>query len=197
MFWFEPPNQLVGWEYTVNNVLNNSDIEFIEDYVNRNKNLLSKAEIKTASTPIDTEYRRSRIMFLTDINAFKQIYDKVLKVVHDVNNIHFKYAVSYNEPLQYSVYDSTELGYYNIHCDSTLRNTSGFTRKISYSILLTDTTEFEGGDLLLHTSKSPINLPLKKGSMVLFPSFSPHSVTPVTKGTRKTIVGWMCGPNLV
>ncbi len=79
-----------------------------------------------------------------------------------------------------------------------LRNTSGFTRKISFSILLNDPSEFEGGKLLFHISKDPVEAQLeKKGDMVLFPSFIPHSVTPVTKGVRKALVGWICGPNLV
>jgi len=25
----------------------------------------------------------------------------------------------------------------------------------------------------------------------------PHSVEPVTRGVRKSLVGWICGPNLV
>ena len=33
----------------------------------------------------------------------------------------------------------------------------------------------------------------QKGSVVAFPSFVYHQVTPVTKGTRKSLVVWFCG----
>ena len=32
-----------------------------------------------------------------------------------------------------------------------------------------------------------------QGSIVVFPSFVYHCVTPVTKGTRYSLVNWMCG----
>ena len=38
---------------------------------------------------------------------------------------------------------------------------------------------------------------LKKGAMILFPSFLLHKVSPVTKGTRNSLVGWVRGPNFV
>ena len=34
----------------------------------------------------------------------------------------------------------------------------------------------------------------KKGSILIFPSFVEHRVTPVTKGVRKSLVGWYEGP---
>ena len=54
--------------------------------------------------------------------------------------------------------------------------------------LLNDENEFEGGDLFVSKEK----IPLKKGDMVIFPStfMYPHLVTPVTKGTRYTLVCW-------
>ena len=38
---------------------------------------------------------------------------------------------------------------------------------------------------------------LEKYEIVFFPSWMPHMVTPVTKGTRKTLVGWVHGPDFV
>ena len=32
-----------------------------------------------------------------------------------------------------------------------------------------------------------------RGAMALFPSFLPHRVTPVTRGVRYSLVGWVCG----
>jgi len=34
---------------------------------------------------------------------------------------------------------------------------------------------------------------LKKGTMIIFPSFVWHKVNPVLTGVRKTLVGWVVG----
>jgi PKHD-type hydroxylase len=198
MFWFEPPDQLINWEYNVKGALDNLDIELIENYVNTNQSQLKKAGINISnSVPYQNEYRRSDILFLTDYQAVTSVYEKIHNIVTQVNMMHFKFSLCYTEPFQYSVYKEEELGFYDVHCDSNLRNTSGFSRKLSFSILLNDTSEFEGGNLLLNINQNPVELVLNKGDMVLFPSFLPHSVSPVTKGIRRSLVGWFCGPNFV
>ena len=34
----------------------------------------------------------------------------------------------------------------------------------------------------------------EKGTIIIFPSFILHRVTPITKGTRESMVGWVSGP---
>ena len=58
--------------------------------------------------------------------------------------------------------------------------------------------EFEGGDLELYKfGDKPDTMKMKKNSILFFPSFILHRVTPVTSGTRKALVGWVHGPNFV
>ena len=74
------------------------------------------------------------------------------------------------------------------------------TRKISYSIQLSDGDEYEGGDLVIFPDDSTDEERLLfrcKGTIILFPSYRPHCVTPVTKGTRNAIVGWIHGDAFV
>lgn len=197
MYWFEPPSQLINWEFNSPKVLEDSTIDFMHEYANAHPLHFQKAEIKNDAGAVDDEYRRTDILFLTDMDKFKNLYNHITHSVLEANRVHFKFALNYVEALQYSVYKSSNLGYYNIHSDSYLRNTNGFNRKVSFTILLDDPEDFEGGDLLLHTTEQPIKAELKKGDMFLFPSFVPHSVTPVTKGVRRSLVGWVCGPNFV
>ena len=198
MLWFEPPEQLVDWVYCIPKVLSDEDILFIEDYAKNNQSKFKKAELRTNSdTPYDDSYRRTKLMFLDDMDYFKNLYKKIIEATMYSNNVHFKYNISYTEVIQYGLYHSSEKGFYDIHCDSYLRNTSGFIRKISSSIMLSDSSEFTGGKFLLHTGSKPIECPMDKGDMILFPSFLPHSVTPVETGERKTLVSWTCGPNFV
>ena len=201
MIWFEPPSQMIGWGYTAPTVLDDTMIDFVTSYADEHDSLFQSGEIwdkgNEPGNSIEKGYRRSNIMFLTDMDYFRNLYNHIIETVLNVNNTHFKYALNYLEPLQYSVYESANLGYYDIHTDSYLRNTSGFIRKVSFSILLDDPADFEGGDFLVHATQEPVKIEIQKGDIFLFPSFVPHSVTPVTKGVRRALVGWVCGPNFV
>ena len=64
-------------------------------------------------------------------------------------------------------------------------------RKISASLLLNDGSEYEGGDLTILDETIETK---KQGTIIVFPSFMVHQVTPVTKGVRYSAVCWMNGP---
>jgi PKHD-type hydroxylase len=53
--------------------------------------------------------------------------------------------------------------------------------------------DYEGGDLEFLNSVTKKADLRKKGSIIIFPSFLAHRVTPVTKGTRLSLVGWIHG----
>jgi PKHD-type hydroxylase len=107
---------------------------------------------------------------------------------------HANYAAGWNydvqsfEAIQMSQYK--DKGHYDWHMDS-FSPINGIQRKLSCSILLNDPSEFEGGDLELKDS-DPVNL--KRGSIIVFPSFLQHRVTSVTSGTRYSAVSWASGP---
>ncbi|MDB2656544.1 2OG-Fe(II) oxygenase [Crocinitomicaceae bacterium] len=67
-------------------------------------------------------------------------------------------------------------------------------RKLSVTVQLSDPDEYEGGDLEFMINHKTVKAPRKKGTIVVFPSFIMHRVTPITKGTRQSIVGWVSGP---
>ena len=60
---------------------------------------------------------------------------------------------------------------------------------------LSDPLEYVGGDLQIFTSPEPTSVDKEKGLIAAFPSYVLHKVTPVTQGTRKTLVVWVCGPS--
>lgn len=64
-------------------------------------------------------------------------------------------------------------------------------RKISASLLLNDESEYEGGDLIILDETVKVK---KQGTIIVFPSFMAHQVTPVTRGVRYSAVCWMGGP---
>jgi PKHD-type hydroxylase len=120
------------------------------------------------------------------------------------------------ESLQYTLYGEGE--YYNWHNDAGIPSlykpqSNGnrghgqalfhdfvninceLVRKLSFSLQLSNPDDYEGGQfqLLDETGKSYI-APRQRGTIILFDSRAQHRVRPVTKGIRKSIVGWTVGP---
>ena len=66
-------------------------------------------------------------------------------------------------------------------------------RKISISIQLSRPEDYDGGDLELMYGTEPQKLDRTRGAFIAFPSFMLHRVTPVTRGTRWSLVAWILG----
>ena len=68
-------------------------------------------------------------------------------------------------------------------------------RKLSFSLVLSDSTEYSGGDFEIKMSEqSTITIEQKIGRVIVFPSFMIHRVAPLLTGKRKSIVFWVLGP---
>jgi PKHD-type hydroxylase len=103
------------------------------------------------------------------------------------------YEVNRQESIQIGRYRSENEGHYDWHIDSD-SPVDGVQRKLSISILLSDPSEFEGGELQFKGIEDN-NILTKQGTIVVFPSFVEHRVTPVTKGVRYSAVTWASGPS--
>jgi PKHD-type hydroxylase len=68
------------------------------------------------------------------------------------------------------------------------------SRKLSIAVQLTDPSEYEGGNLQVKTSSEPQNVRKQRGLITIFPSYVLHQVTPVTQGSRQSLVAWVSGP---
>ena len=68
-------------------------------------------------------------------------------------------------------------------------------RKISMTLLLSDPSEFKGGELQFMDKTKEIK-DLKQGQAIFFASFLRHRVAPVKKGVRRSLVMWFGGPPL-
>ena len=61
------------------------------------------------------------------------------------------------------------------------------------SIQLSDGDDYEGGDFEMRGSTTPEGQ-RDRGSVIIFPSYLVHRVTPVSAGTRRSLVTWIEGP---
>ena len=96
------------------------------------------------------------------------LYKKIYMCAKEANDKIFNFKLFYSkDSIQYSKY--SENGKYDWHIDIGQKSTN--LRKLSCSILLNDPEEFEGGDFEYWTKNVPEKVPLKKGSILFFPSF--------------------------
>jgi PKHD-type hydroxylase len=68
-------------------------------------------------------------------------------------------------------------------------------RKITLSVQMSPPQDYDGGVLeFFHAEENIAQAPTHQGSLVAFPSFMTHRVTPVTRGLRWSLVTWLEGP---
>ena len=124
---------------------------------------------------------------------FDWIYATLADAISQANNEHFQFDLTYLTALQYTVYNGNDHSNYQKHLYVGRQFPN---RKLSFSVQLSDDAEYTGGDLRFHYIKNqPEVAPREKGTVIFFPSWIVHDVTPVTQGTRRSLVGWVNGPN--
>ncbi len=154
----------------------------------------SEETATTGNNITSEEIRRSKVSWISPNQITEWIYRNLTDAVNQVNDQFFKYDLTMIENLQFTYYGEEEVGFYTRHIDPVPWN-KPHNRKLSFVTQLSDPSEYEGGELKIHSSYNPITIPKKQGSTVFFPSFMLHEVTEVTKGNRHTLVGWVHGPS--
>lgn len=147
-------------------------------------------------TDTDTisDIRESTVSWIPQTDETIWIYDKLAWVIRQLNGQFYKFDMfGFTEDLQYTIYNEDTNGHYTWHLDMGV--SGGIApRKLSLVLQLTDPGDYEGGDLELMTTSTPTAVTKQRGLISVFPSFVLHRVTPVIKGTRRTLVVWACGP---
>jgi len=147
-----------------------------------------------------TNLRKSEVAFLTPEGEHQWLFERIKDCINDINRNYFGYNLVGFEGIQFTKYSYSkhELGdFYSAHKDTKLLF-GGTIRKLSFSVQLSDSDSYEGGDVILYDSfTDSVTLSRTPGSITFFPSYTIHEVTPVTKGTRFSLVGWACGPAFV
>ena len=139
----------------------------------------------------DTKKRVTTISWIP-FHKMPEMYKVIENQLSIVNLNHMMFDnVRLTEPAQFTEYPKG--GFYDWHMDLNAFGQTGQhpIRKISMTCLLSDPSEFKGGDLAFDDSKSKITL--QQGQAVFFASFMRHRVEPVKKGIRRSLVMWFGG----
>jgi PKHD-type hydroxylase len=136
--------------------------------------------------------RESKVSWIYPEANFFWLYEKLTSVVLNLNSRFFNFNLTgFLEPLQFTNYRAPGARY-GKHVD---RIAGGLNRKLSFSILLSNPKNYKGGEFYLYENENGLLLNQEQGKLIIFPSFSLHEVTPVTKGERNSLVGWVTGDN--
>jgi PKHD-type hydroxylase len=147
--------------------------------------------------------RNSNISWLND----PWIYDIFHPYINTANkNANWNFDWDWSENCQFTKYSKNQ--HYDWHCDSYKTpyplpmdpNFNNKIRKLSLTCNLSDPKDYSGGELQFQfrNSSDPTKIDtcvdiLPRGSIIVFPSHVWHRVTPVTKGTRYSLVMWSLG----
>tara|TARA_Y100001938_G_C8056650_1_gene414765 strand:- start:687 stop:1322 length:636 start_codon:yes stop_codon:yes gene_type:complete len=145
----------------------------------------------------------------------------LMHYVLKANRDNFKFDISHidYESLQFAKYEKGE--FYDWHTDSSIQDcyipkvkqipsrsthnpdlhqdylnlNTEYIRKISFSLQLSHPDDYEGGNVeFIDDHDKAFIAPRQRGSLILFDSRTKHKVHEVTRGVRRSIVGWVLGP---
>ena len=153
----------------------------------------SPARVGGGAKP-EREIRSAEVYDIGYEERFKWLYDKIGFITSVANSGHFNYEIAgVTHGLQLLKYDASEdvPGHYKWHTDA---GPGTFCRrKISLVVQLSDPSDYEGCELEVMEGASTLIAPKEQGTVCMFPSYTPHRVTPIEKGIRYSLVIWVEG----
>jgi len=186
---FHPTSTFVIWT----NAFSPAELDRIEAYGDRlTVDVATVASDASEGVRVRGDIRVTQTAWMEHNPESKWIYDRIQGVARALNDRVYQFDISgFSEHLQYTVYHGTEGGHYDWHVDQGPLRTR---RKLSISVQLSDPSQYDGCELQFYAGNQTETAPRDRGTVIAFPSYVLHRVTPCTKGTRKAIVAWTTGP---
>lgn len=185
--WYLGHRKYENWAYHTN-LFTEEECDKIVEY---SKTLnVTNGSIK--DNKVDKEIRDNTVRWV-EVNAETEwIHRRLTDGVLSINQEFWNFDLEYIESLQFTEYTKVGHHYYP-HLD--IGNNMTTYRKLSFSLQLSDENDYLGSDLRMHVGGDPQVGLKQKGSVNYFPSYTLHEVTPLIRGTRYALVGWVSGPD--
>lgn len=183
------PGGLVTWE----NLFTPAELDAVARY--GDSLTQERAELQAKDTGRDS-IRVTRVAWFMRNAQTESFYARMEDVVLRINAQFFRYDLSGVVAFQYAVYDGAEGGHFDWHKDygRDYGAADQEPRKLSISIQLSNSADYQGGDLEVRGGNETDAAPRSRGAVAAFPSYVLHRVTPITAGARKSLVVWAVGP---
>lgn len=149
----------------------------------------SRPQMRGETNDPREQFRDSKVAWIDPHPDTHWLYHKIAVLFSEINADFCFELLGLIDPPQYTIYGASQ--HFDWHID--LGSGGGCVRKLSMTVQLIDGSEYEGGDLEF---REPIPVPQRAlGTVIVFPSFLAHRVSPVTSGIRRSLVAWACGPS--
>jgi PKHD-type hydroxylase len=156
------------------------------------KNLIKLPEQDATTFGGQADHRRSKVRWISGEHGLKKLMMDYVIQANTAFGVDIHHLIS---ELQFTEYDAEYQGKYDVHHDIDWNANKPHDRKLSIVVQLTDPDAYEGGDLSFSEVENPKSSDLRKqGTIIVFPSYLQHSVSPVTCGVRHSLVSWVWGP---
>ena len=161
---------------------------------------LETGEAETEDTAaLDGSIRSSQVAWIPRTSETEWIHAALESSAEQANQRYRFDLTGIEEELQFTAYDRPG-AFYTWHQDGLDAGVS--RRKLSLVVQLSAGSDHRGGTLeffALHGDAPDENdiasrSTMRRGSVVAFPSFEYHRVTPIEAGTRYSLVAWVGGP---
>ena len=156
--------------------------------------------------------RDSKVAWLSPTAENAWLYDSMTTLVQETNTRLWNWQITMAESMQFTQYGISQ--HYQWHADQRRKpypdddsRWPSLLRMLSVTVTLADGAAFEGGDFMVEVLETPPDTADQRlktlsevrqiGTAVIFPSHLYHRVTPVTAGTRRSLVAWFVGPPFV
>jgi PKHD-type hydroxylase len=158
-------------------------IDYAEQFEKRNAGVSNKGEL-------NSKIRESKVVWITPDPEINWVYQRLTDIITKLNEDYFRFDLfGFIEGFQFTEYNAPS-GHYGKHVDNMY---NGTVRKLSFVLQLSDPKNYKGGELQIHLGGMPDVMKKEQGTVVTFPSPTLHEVTPITKGRRYSLVGWITG----
>jgi len=158
-------------------------IDYAEQFEKKDARVSNKGNI-------NLDIRESKVIWITPDPEINWVYQTLTDIITKLNADYFGFDLfGFIEGFQFTEYNAPS-GHYGKHVDSIYKGT---IRKLSFVLQLSDPKDYEGGKLQIHLGDNPDVMKKEQGTLIVFPSPTLHEVTPVTKGRRYSLVGWITG----
>jgi predicted 2-oxoglutarate/Fe(II)-dependent dioxygenase YbiX len=152
----------------------------------------SKENLKVGNKTINKNIRNVKGHSLTFDTPTDLFYWNYIK--KEIERLYTYYKIKFPK-MTSSKINQIDLLKYSVGGKYEIHNDQGTFSQRHLSIIMNLNNEYQGGDLIFTDQKQKEikRLKLDKGSIVFFPSnfMYPHSIEPVRKGTRYSIVAWL------
>lgn len=148
----------------------------------------------TVSGEIIQETRSCNLAWIPYTDEWAWLYGRLYDIALYINSESFKFdPLDFTEHIMYCEW--AEGDHFDWHID--IGDVHPYaSRKLAISVQLSNSDDYRGGDLEFASSPNPehwYTVSRGAGSIIIYPTYLTHRITPVTSGVRKSLVFWLGG----